>query len=34
MKASEINQIHKEVIALLKAFGYKPEVSKILNTIT
>ena len=26
MKESEINEIHKEVVALLKAFGYKPEV--------
>ena len=26
MKESEINEIHKEVVALLEAFGYKPEV--------
>ena len=26
MKENEINEIHKEVVALLEAFGYKPEV--------
>lgn len=26
MKENEINEIHKEVVALLLAFGYKPEV--------